>query len=67
MTQQLVQDEEGEGFWMGSTDKLAQPNEAPRHHVTLDPFWIDKTEVTNAQYKLPSRFSVHTHVALAAI
>ncbi len=51
MTQQLVQDEEGEGFWMGSTDKPAQPNEAPRHHVTLDPFWIDKTEVTNAQYK----------------
>lgn len=25
--------------------------EAPRHLVTLDSFWIDQTEVTNAQYR----------------
>ena len=26
-------------------------NESPRHLVTLDSFWIDRTEVTNAQYR----------------
>ena len=27
-------------------------NEAPQHPVTLDAFWIDRTEVTKAQYRL---------------
>ncbi len=37
-------------FLMGSTDPLARPDEAPVHRVHLDAFWIDVTEVTNAQF-----------------
>jgi gamma-glutamyl hercynylcysteine S-oxide synthase len=29
---------------------FAYDNERPRHTVELDPFWIDRTPVTNAQY-----------------
>jgi formylglycine-generating enzyme required for sulfatase activity len=35
-------------FQMGSAEGDA--NEQPVHSVTLDGFWIDQTEVTNAQY-----------------
>jgi len=35
-------------FQMGSTNGL--DDEQPVHSVTLDSFWIDRTEVTNAQY-----------------
>jgi len=40
-------------FLMGSTDSDAQANdnEKPQHTVSLDTFWIDRTEVTRAQYK----------------
>jgi len=52
-------------FWMGSTDKdidaiLAEcsicqrewyTNEQPQHEIRLDAFWIDRAEVTNAQYR----------------
>jgi len=38
-------------FTMGSTDPLARPDESPRHRVTLRGFWIDATEVTNAQFR----------------
>lgn len=40
-------------FLMGSTDsdKAAENNEKPQHRVDLDAFWIDRTEVTNAQYR----------------
>jgi formylglycine-generating enzyme required for sulfatase activity len=43
----------GGTFSMGSTedDKLAVKNEKPRHPVTLGPFEISTTEVTNAQYR----------------
>jgi Sulfatase-modifying factor enzyme 1 len=43
----------GGAFQMGSaeSDALANFDEKPPHPVTLDAFWIDKTEVTNAQYK----------------
>ena len=39
-------------FAMGSTDQdsLASNDEKPQHPVTLDAFWIDQTEVTNAMY-----------------
>ncbi len=36
-------------FQMGSEN--GQNDEKPVHTVTLDAFWIDRTEVTNAQYK----------------
>jgi len=35
---------------MGSDS--GDPNEKPVHTVTLDAFWIDRTEVTNAMYAL---------------
>jgi len=40
-------------FLMGSTDAdaMAQSDEKPQHTVYLDAFWIDKTEVTAAQYR----------------
>ena len=39
-------------FQMGSNDSdpAAYYDEKPQHAVYLDAFWIDKTEVTNAQY-----------------
>ena len=40
-------------FTMGSADNDADAwdEEKPQHTVSLDAFWIDKTEVTNAQYR----------------
>lgn len=39
-------------FLMGSanSDNQAQDHEFPQHIVSLDSFWIDRTEVTNAMY-----------------
>jgi formylglycine-generating enzyme required for sulfatase activity/Tol biopolymer transport system component len=39
-------------FLMGSSDDDAQAydNEKPQHSVSLDAFWIDRTEVTNSMY-----------------
>ncbi|MCK4449625.1 MAG: formylglycine-generating enzyme family protein, partial [Anaerolineae bacterium] len=44
----------GGTFQMGSSegDSDADDDEFPQHTVTLDGFWIDQTEVTNAQYAL---------------
>ena len=36
-------------FLMGTDERL--PDEGPQHTVTLKAYWIDKYEVTNAQYK----------------
>jgi formylglycine-generating enzyme required for sulfatase activity len=36
-------------FLMGSNDGAA--DEKPMHTVALDAFWMDQTEVTNAQYR----------------
>jgi serine/threonine protein kinase/formylglycine-generating enzyme required for sulfatase activity len=38
-------------FWMGATEDDPGGDDArPQHEVYLDAFWIDRTEVTNAQY-----------------
>lgn len=41
---------DGGSFMMGGDNKQAAPDEFPKHKVTVDGFWIDKTEVTNAQF-----------------
>jgi formylglycine-generating enzyme required for sulfatase activity len=38
-------------FIMGSPDGEGADDEHPQHAVTLDAFWIDHTEVTNAQFE----------------
>lgn len=38
-------------FAMGSTDPLAREDESPVHRVWVDGFWMDATEVTNAQFR----------------
>ncbi len=38
-------------FIMGTIAGGGDDNERPVHKVTLDAFWIDRTEVTNAQYR----------------
>lgn len=40
----------GGEFSMGSTDPLARPDEGPVQRVRVDGFWMDTTEVTNAQF-----------------
>jgi len=38
----------GGSYWMGSAD--GQPDERPVHRATVGGFWLDRTEVTNAQF-----------------
>lgn len=38
------------GFKMGSVKAGGRKDEYPAHQVTIDGFWIDETEVTNAQF-----------------
>jgi formylglycine-generating enzyme required for sulfatase activity len=40
----------GGKFAMGKEDET-HPDEGPIHEVTLDGFWMDETEVTNAQFQ----------------
>jgi formylglycine-generating enzyme len=40
----------GGDFVMGSANHLARPNEKPAHKVRVHGFWMDKTDVTNAQF-----------------
>jgi sulfatase modifying factor 1 len=40
----------GGEFTMGSTSHLAKNNEKPAHKVKVTGFWMDKTDVTNAQF-----------------
>jgi len=39
-------------FHMGRFDVRAAPDEFPAHDVTLDAYWMDQLEVTNAMYQL---------------
>jgi formylglycine-generating enzyme len=39
----------GGQYWMGANDD-AMPDARPVHLVTVDGFWMDETEVTNAQF-----------------
>lgn len=38
-------------FMMGADNEQADKDEYPKHKVQLDAFWIDKTEVTNAEFR----------------
>lgn len=40
----------GGEFLMGSDHKQAQPNERPAHQVKLSGYWIDRNDVTNADF-----------------
>ena len=40
----------GGTYQMGGDNDQAAPDEYPKHQVTVDGFWIDVTEVTNAQF-----------------
>lgn len=40
----------GGKFQMGSDSRLARHNEMPAHSVRVDGFWMDQTDVTNAQF-----------------
>jgi formylglycine-generating enzyme required for sulfatase activity len=40
----------GGTFGMGADNQQASPDEYPKHMVTVDGFWMDATEVTNAQF-----------------
>jgi formylglycine-generating enzyme required for sulfatase activity len=39
-------------FHMGGYDVRSAPDEFPAHEVTIDAFWMDQLEVTNAMYQL---------------
>ena len=41
----------GSNFFMGSDDEDANPDEFPVHEVKVNSFWMDVTEVTNAQFQ----------------
>ncbi len=38
-------------FTMGTDSALGWPDEKPAHRVRVDGFWMDQTEVTNAQFR----------------
>lgn len=42
---------EGTEYMMGAADNEGRPDEYPQHKVKLAGFWIDITEVTNAQFR----------------
>ncbi|MET0394646.1 MAG: formylglycine-generating enzyme family protein [Chitinophagaceae bacterium] len=42
---------EGAECWMGAGDDEGRPDEYPRHRVRVSSFWMDISEVTNAQFQ----------------
>lgn len=40
----------GGSFMMGASDRQGRPDEYPQHPMTVKGFWMDATEVTNAQF-----------------
>ncbi|MBA3662218.1 MAG: formylglycine-generating enzyme family protein [Gammaproteobacteria bacterium] len=40
----------GGEFMMGNNTRFAHANEKPQHKVRINGFWMDKTDVTNAQF-----------------
>jgi len=40
----------GGSFMMGGDNSQADKDEYPKHQVTIDGFWMDATEVTNAEF-----------------
>jgi formylglycine-generating enzyme required for sulfatase activity len=53
----------GGEFTMGSDDPQSYDHEKPAHRVKVDGFWMDETEVTNAQFKT---FTDATHYVTTA-
>src|SRR4051812_48810988 len=53
----------GGEFTMGATEEKPDANAQAPHPVKLDAFWIDETEVTNAQFK---KFADATHYITVA-
>lgn len=41
----------GGEFTMGSDQQWSSPNERPAHRVHVDPFWMDRHHVTNAEFR----------------
>jgi formylglycine-generating enzyme len=41
----------GGRFMMGADNNQASEDEYPKHEVIVKPFWMDETEVTNAQFQ----------------
>ncbi len=41
----------GGEFTMGTDSELGWPDEKPAHRVRVDAFWMDETEITNAQFR----------------
>lgn len=41
----------GGSFQMGGDNEQASADEYPKHEVTVNAFWMDETEVTNAQFQ----------------
>jgi formylglycine-generating enzyme required for sulfatase activity len=54
-------------FDMGGSGPLARADEFPVHRVRLEGFWIDRTEVTNAQYAAFVAATGYTTVAERAV
>jgi formylglycine-generating enzyme required for sulfatase activity len=52
----------GGQFWMGSDDPT-MPDTRPWHRVYVDGFWMDKTDVTNAQFAVFVRATHYVTVA----